>query len=45
MIFEFTSHSTLEGIITMTAPHIVDPAAVLGELLTQASPDMMRSLL
>lgn len=29
----------------MTAPHIVDPAAVLGELLTEASPDMMRSLL
>ena len=45
MIPEFTSHSTLEGIITMTAPHIVDPAAVLGELLTEASPDMMRSLL
>lgn len=45
MILEFTSHSTLEGIITMTAPHIVDPAAVLGELLTEASPDMMRSLL
>lgn len=29
----------------MTAPHIVDPAAVLGELLAGASPDMMRSLL
>ena len=29
----------------MTAPHIVDPAHVLGELLTEASPDMMRSLL
>ncbi|MGD8215756.1 IS256 family transposase [Aestuariimicrobium sp. Y1814] len=29
----------------MTAPHIVDPARVLGELLTEASPDMMRSLL
>jgi len=45
VILEFTSHSTLEGIITMTAAHIVDPAAVLGELLTEASPDMMRSLL
>ncbi len=29
----------------MTAPHIVDPARVLGNLLTDASPDMMRSLL
>ncbi len=29
----------------MTAPRIVDPAAVLVELLAEASPDMMRSLL
>lgn len=29
----------------MTAPHIVDPARVLGNLLTDASPDMMRQLL
>ncbi|MGN6413434.1 IS256 family transposase [Flexivirga sp.] len=29
----------------MTAPHIVDPAGVLGEALTEASPDLMRSLL
>ena len=29
----------------MTAPHIVDPAHVLGNLLTDASPDMMRHLL
>ncbi len=29
----------------MTAPHIVDPAHVLGELLAESSPDMMRSLL
>ena len=29
----------------MTAPHIVDPAHVLGNLLAEASPDMMRSLL
>ncbi|MBB2988130.1 transposase-like protein [Terracoccus luteus] len=29
----------------MTAPHIVDPAGVLGEALSEASPDMMRSLL
>lgn len=29
----------------MTTPHIVDPAHVLGELLAEASADMMRSLL
>ncbi|MCB2413159.1 IS256 family transposase [Demequina sp. TTPB684] len=29
----------------MTAPHIVDPARVLGNLLSDASPDMMRQLL
>jgi transposase-like protein len=29
----------------MTAPHIVDPATVLGEVLTDASPDLMRHLL
>ncbi|MGJ9404566.1 IS256 family transposase [Arthrobacter sp. KK5.5] len=29
----------------MTAPHIVDPAGLLGEALTEASPDLMRSLL
>src|SRR5660397_187898 len=29
----------------MTAPHIVDPARVLGNLLADASPDMMRQLL
>ena len=29
----------------MTAPHIVDPAGVLAETLTDASPDLMRSLL
>jgi len=29
----------------MTAPHIVDPHAVLGEVLSAASPDLMRSLL
>jgi transposase-like protein len=29
----------------MTAPHIVDPAGLLGEALAEASPDMMRSLL
>ena len=29
----------------MTAPHIVDPAGLLGEALSEESPDMMRSLL
>ena len=29
----------------MTAPHIVDPAGLLGEALTDASPDLMRGLL
>ena len=29
----------------MTAPHIIDPAGMLGEALSQASPDLMRSLL
>lgn len=29
----------------MTAPHIVDPAGLLGEALAQASPDLMRQLL
>ena len=29
----------------MTAPHIVDPAGLLGEALADASPDLMRSLL
>ena len=26
------------GVITMTAPHIVDPAGLLGEALSEASP-------
>ena len=29
----------------MTAPRIIDPAGLLGEALSQASPDLMRSLL
>ncbi|MFD3702526.1 transposase, partial [Nocardia sp. NPDC058658] len=29
----------------MTAPHIIDPAGVLGEALADASPDLMRNLL
>ena len=40
-----TLHSSLEWVTTMTATRIVDPARVRGNLLTDASPDMMRSLL
>ena len=29
----------------MTAPHIVDPAGLLGDALADASPDLMRTLL
>ena len=29
----------------MTAPHIVDPAGLLGDALAEASPDLMRALL
>ena len=29
----------------MTAPHIIDPAGLLGQALSQVSPDLMRSLL
>ena len=28
----------------MTAPHILDPAGLLGEALSEASPDMVKSL-
>ena len=40
-----TSDSKRFGGTTMTAPHIIDPAGLLGETLSQASPDLMRSLL
>src|SRR5699024_6879864 len=33
------------GVITMTAPHIVDPHGLLGEALSEASPDLMRTML
>ena len=29
----------------MTAPHLIEPAGMLGHALSQASPDLMRSLL
>ncbi len=29
----------------MTAPHVIDPAGMLGQALSQASPGLMRSLL
>ena len=40
-----TSHSKRCGGTTMTAPHVIDPAGMLGQALSQASPDLMRSLL
>lgn len=43
--FEPTFRRILEQNITMTAPHIVDPAGLLGEALAEATPDLMRSLL
>src|SRR3954464_4440763 len=39
------SRALSNGVITMTAPHIVDPARLLGEALAEASPDLMRGLL
>ncbi|MBB4134663.1 hypothetical protein BKA16_003091 [Gordonia humi] len=33
------------GVITITAPHIVNPAGLLGQALSNASPDLMRELL
>ena len=45
MILTFVSYNSPERTITMTAPSIVDPAHVLGEILAEASPDMMRHLL
>ncbi len=42
--FEFTDQSSIEW-TTLTAPHIVDPAGVLGEAFAEASPDLMRHLL
>ena len=29
----------------MTAPHMIDPARMLGQALSDASPDLMRTLL
>jgi hypothetical protein len=38
-----TTHS--KGNNTLTAPNMVDPAGLLSEDLTEASPELMRSLL
>ncbi len=35
----------LKGIIMMTGLHVVGPASVLAEALTESSPDLMRNLL
>jgi putative transposase len=45
VILREASYLNSKGIITMTAPHILDPATVLGEALSDASPDLMRHLL
>jgi putative transposase len=45
VILREVSYLNSKGIFTMTAPHIVDPATVLGEALSDASPDLMRHLL
>lgn len=45
MILRGISYNPLERLITMTAPHIVDPAGLLAEALSNASPDLMRQLL
>src|SRR5581483_5970 len=40
-----TSHSASEGDITMTAPSSIDPARVLHDQLSSASPDLLRQML
>src|SRR5699024_6633393 len=45
VILREVSYLHSKGIITMTAPHIVDPARLLGEALADSSPDLMRQLL
>src|SRR4051812_40783192 len=39
------SRNSRKASIAMTAPHIIDPAGLLGQALTDASPDLMRQLL
>src|SRR4051812_45277747 len=39
------SRNSRKASIAMTAPHIIDPAGLLGQALSDASPDLMRSLL
>jgi putative transposase len=43
--FEESVTTYSKNINTMTAPHILDPATVLGEALTDTPPDLMRHLL
>src|SRR5699024_6143067 len=38
------STESSKGVITMTAPHIVDPAGLLSEALSEAPPALMRRL-
>jgi hypothetical protein len=39
------SQHSRKGTIAMTAPHIIDPGRLLGQALSDASPDLMRHLL
>jgi hypothetical protein len=39
------SQHSRKGTIAMTAPHIIDPGQLLGQALSDASPDLMRRLL
>ncbi len=39
------SQRSRKGTIAMTAPQILDPARMLGQALSDASPDLMRHLL
>lgn len=43
--FEESLTMLSNGIDTMSAPHILDPARLLSEALGEASPDLMRDLL
>lgn len=45
MILREAPYLNSKGINMMTAPHVVDPAGLLFEALTDAFPDLMRHLL
>jgi transposase-like protein len=45
VIFMSTDQGTLEGITTMAAPHMMDPARLLEQHLADASPDLLREMI